>query len=235
MSPTKEEILARLIEKWGESFKGLFLTVSRRLSKEFQILEAEGIEYQVSYDPIYKSALRTKNVVEIKFIYQDYNLFIIVDDLYPFQPPLFLIDKVCNATKDCRIRDGLEGLPIECVTEMIREFAVGVNSYTSEEKNLISPKEMAGIWIGHRKDREAAICRKPIAKKDPYAMELEGELKVEREAEAEGNPVAMGAQEGDEPEQEKLLSYMVRFTKFFHPTTTMVQCRKMMIEAFDFY
>ncbi len=233
MAPTKEEIYERLMEKWGPSHVGSFPTISRRLSKELQMLEAEGIKYKLSYDPIYKSALRTSNIVEIKFIYRDYNLYIVIDTLYPFQAPLFLIDKVCNATKDCRIRDGLEGLPIECVTEMIREFAVGIDSYTSREKDLISPKEMAGIWIGHRKDREAAICRKPIAKKDPYAMELEGEGEEKREEREE--PFINVPPEESGPEQEKLLNYMVQFTKFFHPTTTLVQCHKMMIQAFDFY
>ncbi len=81
MAPTKEEIAERLVEKWGLSHMGLSTTVPRRLAKELQMLEAAGIEYQISYDPIYKSALRTKNIAEIKFVYRDYNLFIVIDTL----------------------------------------------------------------------------------------------------------------------------------------------------------
>ncbi len=231
MAPTKEEILQGICETHGISPDRCGV-VSRRLAKELQGLESAGISYQISYDPIYKTSLGTRNLVEIKMIYRDHNLFIVFSDNYPFSAPIFLIDRVCNATKDCRIRDGLEGLPIFPVTEMIREFAVGVDTYPSLVGDLISPKQMAEIWIGYRKDRAIndilSRARSMIPENPPEEGEGE-ETGVGEELLEEAD------RERFTSEQQKLMNYMIRFTKFHHPTTTLVEAHAMMIECFEYY
>jgi hypothetical protein len=231
MAPTKEEILQGICDKHGISPDRCGL-ISRRLPKELQRLEIAGIPYQISYDPIYKTSFGNRNLVEIKMMYREHNLFIVIGESYPFSAPVFLIDKVCNVTKDCRIRDGLEGLPIFAVTDVIREFAVGVDTYPSLESDLISPKQIAEIWIGYRKDcaiREVADRLRSMIPENP-PEERDGGERGER-----GELLEYVDPKRFDSEQHNLLDYMIRFTKFHHPTTTLLEAHAMMIECFEYY
>ena len=277
MAPSKEDILQGIVESHGITPEKCTV-ISRRLFKELQGLESAGIPYQISYQPIYRSSFGNRNLVEIKMMYRDHNLFIVLGDYYPFQPPIFLIDQVCNVTKDCRIRDGLERLSIFPVTEMILEFAVGVDTYPSVEGDLVSPKQMAEIWIGqpswdssspegcsasrHRKDRVINDVKNRIRSLIPHEESHENSIQIdngsagagsgstgmeEENGEGNGEGERNGEVEVEEPllpeeeaqnfasEQEKLSNYMMRFTNFHHPTTTMVKAHAMMIECFEYY
>lgn len=246
MAPTKEEILQGICGNHGIPPERCSV-ISRRLVKELQRLEAAEIPYQISYNPIYKTSFGTRNLVEIKMIHREHNLFIVITENYPFSSPIFLMDRVCNATKDCRIRDGLEGLPIFPVTEMIREFAVGVDTYPSMEGDLISPKQMAEIWIRYRKDHAINDIASRLRSMIPENLPGEDEGGA-----GAGVGAGVGAGDGNvedsdddllpeadrerfASERQKLMNYMIRFSKFHHPTTTMVQSHAMMIECFEYY
>ena len=108
------------IDKYDENHK----IILRRLKKEFELLDKENINYKISVNPIRKKSLNYHNIVQIELNYLNYNLYIFIPEIYPFERPLLLMDKLSIDERKYRIQDGLEETKIDFLHNYISEFVV---------------------------------------------------------------------------------------------------------------
>lgn len=107
-------------EKYGETHR----IVMRRLKKELEILENENIDYKISVHPLRKKSLNHNNIVQIELNYLNYHLYIFIPEIYPFERPLLLMDKLSIDERKYRVQDGLENSKIDFLHQYISEFII---------------------------------------------------------------------------------------------------------------
>ncbi len=137
--------------------KDTYKVIVKRLERELGYFEIEGIEYQLSFDPIYKhkfgGGIGNKILLEIQCTYQDYQIFIYIHDAYPFKCPILKMDRISIQNRKYIIQDGLENTPIYFLHSLIAQYAIN-----SVESDLISVKDFIDEhFIVHKKMRDEDI------------------------------------------------------------------------------
>ncbi len=138
-------------KKYGEKHR----IVISRLKKELEIFDNENINYKVSFEPLCKKSLNYNNIVQIELNYLNYCLYIFISEMYPFERPLLLMDKLSIDERKYRIQDGLEDCKIDFLHQFISEFIVDTtiddlicvkefveNKYIVSQNNDIDPRRV---------------------------------------------------------------------------------------------
>lgn len=113
----------KFIDKYGENHK----IILRRLKKELKGFDEMNIDYKLSVNPLRKKSLNHNNISQIEFTYLNYNMYIFIPELYPFEQPLLMMDKLSIDERKYRVQDGLEDTKINFLHNYISDFVIDTN------------------------------------------------------------------------------------------------------------